>query len=206
MKTIKLLAITMLFLGLNSCNKDEQENGTTSLEVKRIENFEAPGDLMDFSVNPPVVTEVRPFKFFNFSLGTEVEETADWDIAFKGSKIKVNGGVSGNSQAAATVITGVFNDVTSVPDDADFKVDTAISDTTVDYAIPYGSGNGWYTFSMETHLYTPIPGKVILVRTHDGKYAKMEILSYYKNLENTMENGGFYTFNYTYQPDGSKEF
>jgi len=207
LKTIKLFALAILFIGLNSCNSDDEENQQSgNLEAKRIENFEAPGDVMDFTTNPPTVAEVRPFRYFSFSEGIEVEETANWDIAFKGSLIKVNGGVSGDAQAEATVVTGIFNEIDSVPDTATFNTDVADTDSSVSYAIPYGSGNGWYTFNMDTHLYSPIPGKVILIKTHDGKYAKMEILSYYKDLESTIVNGGYYTFNYVYQPDGSVNF
>lgn len=205
LKTIKLFAIAILFIGLNSCNSDDEENQQSgNLEVKRIENFEAPGDVRDPITG--AVIEESSFRYFSFSEGIEVEETANWDIAFKGSLIKVNGGISGDAQAEAAIITGIFNDIDSVPDTATFNTDVADTDSSVSYAIPYGSGNGWYTFSMDTHLYSPIPGKVILIKTHDGKYAKMEILSYYKDLESAIENGGYYTFNYVYQPDGSVNF
>lgn len=205
LKTIKLFAIAILFIGLNSCNSDDEENQQSgNLEVKLIENFEAPGDVRDPITG--AVIEVSSFRYFSFSEGIEVEETANWDIAFKGSLIKVNGGISGDAQAEAAIITGIFNDIDSVPDTATFNTDVADTDSSVSYAIPYGSGNGWYTFDMDTHLYSPIPGKVILIKTHDGKFAKMEILSYYKDLESAIENGGYYTFNYVYQPDGSMNF
>lgn len=32
-----------------------------------------------------------------------------------------------------------------------------------------------------TNLVTPIPRKVLVFRTRDGRYAKVEILSYYQN-------------------------
>jgi hypothetical protein len=208
LKTIKFLAIAMLFLGLNSCSDDSQDDESGTLDVKRIENFQAPADIMDYSGAYPVVIQEMPFHYFSFAQGIEVAVTDSWDIAFKGSKIKVNGGVSGDGQVEVTVITGIFNDVTEVLDTIEFNVDTAISDTAIDYAVPYGSGLGWYTFSMDTHLYSPIPGRVILIKTNDGKYAKMEILSYYKDqtTEPTIQDGGYYTFNYVYQPDGSKFF
>jgi len=44
---------------------------------------------------------------------------------------------------------------------------------------------------------------VLVIRTHDGKYAKLEILSYYENAEPnaTFDNYRYYTFDYVYQPN-----
>ena len=41
--------------------------------------------------------------------------------------------------------------------------------------------------------------EVFVVRTADGKYAKMQILDYYDEEG----RGGFVTFKYAYQPDGT---
>ena len=71
-------------------------------------------------------------------------------------------------------------------------------------AIPTGSGNGWYNYNPTTHVISPIAGKVIIVKTNDGKYAKVEILSYYKDApENPTQESEYryYTFNYVYQPN-----
>ncbi len=45
----------------------------------------------------------------------------------------------------------------------------------------------------------------MVFRTHDNKYAKMEIIYFYDSLNPDPSNGdygGFYTFNYVYQSDG----
>ena len=56
-----------------------------------------------------------------------------------------------------------------------------------------------------TFLITPTPGKILVFRTADGKYAKVEILSYYKDSPPTPDyrfsQGRYYTFNYIYQPN-----
>ena len=75
------------------------------------------------------------------------------------------------------------------------------------YAIVTGSGNGWYTYNPANNSIAPTPGKVLVIRTRDGRYAKVEILSYYKDapLEITPEiaanDSRYYTFNYVYQPN-----
>ena len=32
-----------------------------------------------------------------------------------------------------------------------------------------------------TNVVSPLPGKILVIRTHDGKVAKVEVLSYYEN-------------------------
>ena len=53
-------------------------------------------------------------------------------------------------------------------------------------------------------LLSPTAGKVLVFRTHDNKYAKMEILYFYDSPDPDPSNGdygGFYTFNYVYQSE-----
>ena len=96
--------------------------------------------------------------------------------------------------------------VTEVDEDA-FPSDTASG-----LAIPTGSDNGWYNYSgPPSYLITPLSGKILVIRTSDDKYAKMEILSYYKdapaNPDAFTDAGRYYTFNYVYQPnDGILSF
>ena len=200
MKQTKLFLVAILVLMLNSCSSDESDN-STQLETEQITNLYAPADVRDYQTGE--VIEEREFVYFSFSEGTTVLEDDNWDIAFKGTEIIVNGGIHGNTQAAAAVVTGTFAEITEIADDVEFKQDTDIIN-----AIPTGSGNGWYNYNPATHAITPIPGRIILVKTHNGKYAKMEILSYYKDMTNNPEDedASYFTFNYVYQGNGSKSF
>ena len=52
-----------------------------------------------------------------------------------------------------------------------------------------------------------------MLRTADGNYAKLEILSYYRGNPDTsasdfsaVKNGRYYTFRYVVQPSGSRAF
>ena len=56
----------------------------------------------------------------------------------------------------------------------------------------------WFNYSYLANVLAPKP-LVYLVRTHDGKYAKMHILSYYC----ANKSAGCLTFEYVYQGDGS---
>jgi hypothetical protein len=66
-----------------------------------------------------------------------------------------------------------------------------------------------------TNLVTPAAGRVLVIRTATGKFAKIEILNYYKGgvtPDATASNADkltkqrYYTFRYAYQPNGSKTF
>lgn len=146
--------------------------------------------------------------FFRFSDSTIVTgsdtATANWDIAFKSTTIYTNSGSSGPGQGGAVIFRGVnFENVTVAPDTG-FKVDAAGAP-----AIPNGSGNGWYNYDFNTNIISPLPGVILVIKTGDGKYAKVQILSYYKDApENPtgFEPARLYTFKYLYHPDGSKSF
>jgi hypothetical protein len=62
---------------------------------------------------------------------------------------------------------------------------------------------------------TPIPGRVLVIKTAKGKYAIVEILNYYKggvtpavsaSDDIKLKTQRFYTFRYAYQSDGSMNF
>lgn len=127
--------------------------------------------------------------------------TTRWDIGFRATNIIVNGGAIRSGQGGAYVHSGTFDALTTIPESATFATDQSASQL----AIPTGSGNGWYNYA--NTIITPIPGRVLVVRTGDGKYAKVEILSYYRGAPATptaTSVSRYYTFRYVYQPNGSK--
>jgi heme-binding HmuY-like protein len=137
--------------------------------------------------------------------------TNKWDLGFRGTTIITNGGTSGPAIGGAFVYTGIFGDLSQVPADSTFKIDNAPTS----YAITIGSDKGWYHYDGATQLVTPIPGRVLVIRTASGKYAKVEILNYYKggitpdasaSDNEKLSKQRYYTFRYIYQVDGTKEF
>jgi len=156
-------------------------------------------------------------KFTFYSLETKSivpnsdSATNKWDLGFRGTLIITNSGNAGPGNGGGFVYVGTFNDLRSVPADSTFRTDNAPAS----YAIPFGSGKGWYSYNGPTNLVTPIPGRLLIVRTAIGKYAKMEILNYYKGGitpaasapdGDKLTKQRYYTFRYVLQSDGSKNF
>ncbi len=204
MNTIKAIVITLLFVGFTSCSNDDDNMQTPSptqsapLQSEQVTNLAAP---QTGGQGQPVGGE---FAKFDFETGLQTTSSTDWDIAFRGTTIAINGGtVTGtadeptrNGNAGATIVSGTFSSVTTA-DGLTFAQD---GDAT--FAIPTGSDNGWYNYNFMTNLITAIPGKVLVFRTRDGRYAKVEILSYYLDQNSADPAGGrHYTFNYVYNPN-----
>ncbi len=115
-----------------------------------------------------------------------------WDIGFRGTTLIANGGDSGPGDGGIQVLEGAFEEITQAP--------TSGYDDTND---------GWYSYDMNTHVMSPTPGRVVMVRTADGRYAKIRIISYYEDAPanpSFMDPARFYTFEYIFQPDGSADF
>lgn len=212
MKT-QLIALTALTgILFASCDKDDVPAPVT-VQTKSVNNLQADTIVGISSMGQPYGSG----KYTLYSLETNAviantdSATAKWDIGFRGTTIIINGGNSGPGAGGAFVYTGIFADLKTIPTDSTFRVDNAPTS----YAIKTGSGNGWYNYNGATQLITPIPGRILVVRTATGKYAKIEIQNYYKggvtpdatasdNVKLTTQR--YYTFRYTYQSDGSKNF
>jgi hypothetical protein len=134
--------------------------------------------------------------------------SAEWDLAFKSTTILVNGGTSGPGEGGVAVLEDTsFAAVTEAPPAEAFAVDQGTDRE--ETAIRGGAGNGWYAYDFATGIVSPRP-VVLAVRTADGRYAKVQIESYYLGAPGPGEiapDVGFryYTFHYLFQPDGSRE-
>jgi hypothetical protein len=201
------LSLLALVIFTASCSSDDDKNTTPPAVVTtKVSDLPAP----QIGGGQTASGEFTKFSFSENKIVTNDK----WDIAFRGTTIIVNGGTKFNVEdagepartgsAAVSIVSGTFASVTAFPEVATFKQDAA----TV-YAIPTGSGNGWYNYA--NTVVSPIAGKVFVVKTHDGKYAKFEILSYYKGAPVTpdpskMEDTRFYTFNFAYQANSTTTF
>lgn len=202
--TFKLFSLLFMLFAFVACSDDEDDTpDLTAVESSTASNIEAPQTGGQGQSEP----EGGPFTKFSFETGTVTDSDTNWDIAFRGTSIAVNGGTETgtadeperNGNAGVSIETATFASITS----ADGL--TFVQDADGAYAIPTGSDNGWYNYNSTTFTITPIPGKILVFRTHDGKYAKVEILSYYRDAP--AEPNGFvdeyrvYTFNYVYNPN-----
>lgn len=202
MKTFKLHVLAMLTLFLASCSNDDDGVNLVEVESNTVTNLHAP---QQGGQGQPIS---GAFTKFDFATGQTTTSETDWDIAFRGTTIAVNGGASTgtvdeparNGNAAAAIVNGTFASVTQAPAESEFSQDSAEG-----FAIPTGSDNGWYNYNFATNLITPIPGKVLVFKTRNGNYAKVEILSYYQDApvqpDPNVHAGRYYTFNYVYNPN-----
>jgi HmuY protein len=144
------------------------------------------------------------FTFFSLRTGAVVPNTdsltANWDLGFRGTTIIVNGGTNRRGNAGVVIRQGLFDEVNEAPETG-FAQDNAPTS----FAIPNTAGNGWYNYDAPRNLITPIAGRVFIIRTADGKFAKLEILSYYRGAPALLDANSVsrhYTFRYVLQPDG----
>ncbi len=202
-KIISCLSIMLLTFSCNS-SRDDEQTPKTPLETVTTKNIHAP---QTGGQGNPVSGAFTKFSFAKNAVVTD----NSWDIAFRGTTILVNGsakiGIADEPErtgnAAVSTLTSTLDAVTKVPEAATFKQDGPNT-----YAIPTGSGNGWYQYNSTNHLISPIPGKIFVVRTHDGKYAKFEILSFYKdapaNPDPMTVPSNYYSIKFVYQPEGTQ--
>ncbi|MCH9661560.1 MAG: HmuY family protein [Bacteroidetes bacterium] len=203
MKKFQLVTLIAVCIGFTSCSSDD-DKATPMLEIasETISNLYAP---QTGGQGQPVS---GAFVKFDFATGQTTTSDENWDIAFRGTSIIVNGGTTlgtidepnRTAEAAVYIASGTMASVTDV------DASLFLQDAATGYAITSGSDNGWYNYAGEpSHLITPIPGKILVFKTHAGLYAKVEIVSYYENAPanpNAFVDGTpYYTFNYVYQPN-----
>lgn len=199
-----LVVFSLLFF--SSCEKNSSE----LIDKDVITFVELNASQYDVNILDSLLT--GKFEKFSFSEGDTVSHD-NWDVAFSGTTIIVNGGASYNvnqperiGNAAVYIDIGVMSDIKAVDVGKltqDNQEGPAIID---DLGI---SGEGWASYDMNAHILSPIPGRILVFRTHDNKYAKMEILYFYDSPDpqpSEGDYGGFYTFNYVYQSDGGITF
>ncbi|WP_243665232.1 HmuY family protein [Rhodothermus marinus] len=179
-RTFLLLSLTLVLL-LAACDSSEPLDETTPVEAVRVEDLPADPTTPDPQTGRPVGT--GRYTFFSLRTGEIVlrydepdrsdSASTAWDLAFQGTNILINGGTSGPGQGGAVVLEVPFDEVTEAPTDDQFRVDGVDEcPNGVKRAICPGSGNGWYNYDPTTHIVTPIPGRTIVVRTADGRYAR----------------------------------
>jgi len=203
MKTIKFLTIALAMTSFLACSDDSDD--LLPVVSITIEDLHAP---QEGGMGQPIS---GPFTKFDFDTGMETDSETDWDIAFRATDIIVNGGSSmgtideptRNGDGGAYIAMGTMADVTEV------DVSMFVQDSENGYAIMSGSGNGWYTYTgPPTFLVTPTAGRILVFKTADGKFAKVEILSYYQGAPDSpdafTDQSRYYTFNYVYQPNSGE--
>ncbi|WP_293311756.1 HmuY family protein [Pedobacter sp. UBA5917] len=233
-------ACLVLGLLFTSCKKDEivspepekvvpthTEGGTPYYKLQRIENLAVETDDANPTVPPTAVL---------FSLETKAiipllyTKTNRWDICFNdlyNSFISCNNGQSSTSLGAGSTGTGgiailqkPFNEVTDVPADGTLSITKTIG---TDDEGDFGQGIGWYLYDFigtkrgdgsydKQHVAYAMPEKrTIIVRTAKGDYAKIKMISCYKDAFTADKwfrttPHMYFTFEFVIVPKGSTKF
>ncbi len=193
---------------------------TTSkgIVINPIYNFYAPlnrehMDVWEKQISPD---DIDGWTKFDFSTGEKVDENSpDWDVAFSGHFIIVNGGEKTEGfkkepertgKAAGAILTDTtFEEVTDVSK-VEWKQDNATKHAIDEDIMSNRKGMFWYDFPV--HLVYTIKDRVLVFRTRDEKYVKMQVWSYYKyyaeqeNIPVRSFDFGYHTFQYAYNPSG----
>lgn len=123
-----------------------------------------------------------------------------WDFNFKKWLPQTNSGTSGHGSAAALVGSGAFADAKAAPSEG------WITDAVEPIALEGDqSTNGglrdWWDLDPTTQKIAP-KDRFSWLRTHDGKFAKLQVLAYY----HPDGSAAFYRLRWAYRIDGGADF
>ncbi|MCG8469208.1 MAG: HmuY family protein [Gemmatimonadetes bacterium] len=132
---------------------------------------------------------------FDFDLESVVDDDAEgWDLAFNRFHIVTNGGPLYAGDGGALAVQTSWDSVTEAPDGDYTTTDGRLADGAVTPAL-----ERWYEYSFFAHTLEP-KDQVYVIRSAEGMYAKLRILSYYC----PEATPGCVTFEYVFQGDGSR--
>jgi hypothetical protein len=162
------------------------------------------------SVNPNLLptstimidaTNEEQWTYFDFSRGEQVKihdaSSLEWDLAFRRGKIITNGGATNKFGKAGLINLGEvsFDAVESVPL-KDFIPDKSTRTETENPVLVQ-----WYKYNYISHKLTARKN-IYVMRTSDGKFAKVQFLSFYC----ADKQPGCIKMKYVYQDEGTKSF
>ncbi|MEH6308617.1 HmuY family protein [Olivibacter sp. CPCC 100613] len=220
-----LAVSTLLVIG---CSKKESEITPGYEDGKSIVIQDLAGDT-DASMSDGVDgKEKRPFYIFLYRFSDKRQiwirnaadsakylRTTEWDLAFTGpynSEIYVNNGHDElnpgfGSPATQTAVVKYDRPYTSLNEAPSDDVFSQSEVSKIGWASGENS-NGWFHYSLNTHLVIPIKNRVYAIRLADGKYAKLELINVYKGNPPTVTDlnwpAPYFTFRYFVQQDGSR--
>ncbi|HEY5692440.1 MAG TPA: HmuY family protein [Cyclobacteriaceae bacterium] len=222
--SIRSIFVSVLFVGvislLVSCSEDDPApDSVVSTTISDLDADYAPFEpITGPPTGPPKrIGETKKYTLFSFSTGQIVPNsdsaTTKWDIGFRSTSIIINSGTSGPGATRAQVVQGVFEEISEAPelgyiaDNTPSFVIASSPKPSADAPANYWWQNGG---SGSSTIVSPIPGQIIVIKTSENRYAKMEILSYYKGApaapNNMTDLDRHYTFRFVYQPNDSRKF
>ena len=146
-------------------------------------------------------TSEELWTYFDFSRGEQVKihdtSSLEWDLSFRRGKIITNGGATNKFGKAGLIDLGEvsFDAVESVPL-RDFIQDESTRTETENPVLLQ-----WYKYNFISHKLTARKN-IYVVRTSDGKFAKVQFMSFYC----ADKQPGCIQMKYVYQDEGTKSF
>lgn len=188
------------FLGSSSVEPN-RTNPPAFREAKEEAQPETPSNLKESRFAMINATSEENWTYFDFSRGKQVEifdkSSREWDLAFRRGNILTNGGATNKFGKGGVLDLGEvdYDAVDQVPN-RPFVEDEPTSTETKNEALA-----SWYKYNFITHKLTPRKN-VYIMRTADGKYAKVKFLGFYcANKES-----GCVHIRYTFQDNGAANF
>ncbi len=191
LKTLGLLFISSFVL-LLACEKDkpvEKTGKSVTIDSRAYDKW------VYFSFSKDQVVDIEDFS-----------NSYDWDIAFHRFDVRLNCGTSGPGQGGAYNAGQVdFESIAEAPESG-YSLNDSISIIEESGVWEYTNVPGdtiissWLTFSGPPPAYN-INNNIYVIKTADGKYAKIWLKDYYNDDSQT----GYVTMEYFYQPDGSRK-
>ncbi len=216
--SIALIAFSAF--ALSSCKDDPSPEPVVSVTYNDLDADYAPLVFGPIPGPPTRPAQKKKYTLFSFKTGQIVANadsaTTKWDIGFRATSIILNGGTSGPGSAGTIVQKGIFDELKEAPETG-YILDNSANNAFAISSSPFVTGvttttnNWWFNSGSNTStIVAPLAGQIILIKTNDNRYAKMEILSYYKGAPATVNNltdlDRYYTFRYVYQPNDTRSF
>lgn len=147
----------------------------------------------------------NPYVYVNLVTGQKVavddlaaRSSSQWDLAFKRSSVRVNGGDSGPGNRQVAIVEAPDLASVTAPPTEGFAVDDFTSATCtleiLDGGEPQSSVGMWYEYNLDTHQLGPKP-EVYVIKRNNGSHTAVRILTYYGDPSSTMR-GAYYRIEY----------
>jgi hypothetical protein len=197
--TIMLLGVS---LGFTSCNKDDDN------DTQPQNNDVITGTI---TIDATAYDKWTYFSFVNEKVVpvTDFSTSSAWDIGFHRQDIRVNCGTSGIGQGGTYNAGKVdFSSVAEAPKTG-YLLNNSI-EILEEFVMPpvYVTVPGdtllakWISISIgQTGPEYVVSNNIYIIKTADGKYAKIWLKDYFNDNSET----GHVTMKYNYQPDGSRK-
>lgn len=208
-----------------ACSKDDAP--TAPQDTKSTIISDMPGDTLASMGSGVDGKEMRPFYGITFNFSTrqtrviktaadsaQYLKNADWDIAFTkeyNSYVVANNGTvagtpgyGGPGVGRILIIEAPYDQVHTAPSDEEFERNGVAG-----VGWDSGSGYGWYFYSLNNHIAVPIKNRTFIVKTADGRFAKLALLNIYKGNPPVVTDlfwpAPYLTFKYFVQENGSRD-